>query len=30
VRVVDDLPRGVTGVVKRAELRRSLEREVLS
>ncbi|HEY5787798.1 MAG TPA: class I adenylate-forming enzyme family protein [Microlunatus sp.] len=28
VRVVDDLPRGVTGVVKRAELRRQLEREV--
>ena len=27
VRVVDDLPRGVTGVVKRAELRRQLERE---
>ncbi|HEY5980592.1 MAG TPA: class I adenylate-forming enzyme family protein [Microlunatus sp.] len=27
VRVVDDLPRGVTGVVKRAELRRELERE---
>jgi long-chain acyl-CoA synthetase len=30
VRVVDDLPRGVTGVVKRAELRRQLEREVPS
>ena len=28
VRVVDDLPRGVTGVVRRAELRRLLEREV--
>ncbi len=28
VRVVDDLPRGVTGVVRRAELRRVLEREV--
>ena len=27
-RIVDDLPRGVTGVVKRAELRRLLEREV--
>ncbi|MDN5761244.1 MAG: AMP-binding protein [Microlunatus sp.] len=27
VRVVDDLPRGVTGVVKRAELRRQLERQ---
>lgn len=27
VRVVDDLPRGVTGVVRRAELRRLLERE---
>jgi long-chain acyl-CoA synthetase len=30
VRVVDDLPRGVTGGVKRAELRRQLEREVPS
>jgi len=28
VRIVDDLPRGVTGVVKRSELRRELEREV--
>jgi long-chain acyl-CoA synthetase len=27
VRVVDDLPRGVTGVVRRAQLRRELERE---
>ena len=27
VRVIDDLPRGVTGVVRRAELRRLLERE---
>ncbi len=30
VRVVDDLPRGVTGVVRRSELRRELEREVTS